>query len=134
MCKPDGRDDRRHADIRLLDQHRDDNEKQRDADQIAGEARAQLLLREQPGGDDGKGRLDEFGGLQRQPGQVDPASRALDLDANDERSTRAATSEIAKPITAMRRMVRGGCSETANMRPIANGSIARWRRTKCSPS
>ncbi len=32
---------------------------------------------------------------------------------------------IAKPITAMRRMVRGGCSETANIRPIAKGSIAR---------
>ncbi len=44
------------------------------------------------------------------------------------------TSEMPKPITAMRRMVRGGWSETANMRPSANGSIARWRRTKCSPS
>ena len=35
------------------------------------------------------------------------------------------TSEMPKPITAMRRIVRGGWSETANMRPSANGSIAK---------
>ena len=34
-------------------------------------------------------------------------------------------SEIPKPIHAIRRMVRGGCSETTNMIPTASGSIAR---------
>ena len=84
LRKPDGRDDRRHADVRLLYQHREDDEEQRDANQIAGKARAQLLLRKQPRGDDGEGRLDEFGGLQRQAREIDPAPRALDLDADDE--------------------------------------------------
>ena len=46
-----------------------------------GSSGAQPVLREQPGGDHGEGRLDELGGLQRQARQRDPAPRALDLDA-----------------------------------------------------
>ena len=134
LGEPDRRDDRRHADVGLLDQHRDDREKQRRADQVSGKARAQPLLREQPGGDHRKGRLDEFRGLQRQAGQIDPAPRALDLGADDKSQRKQRERDRQSRSIAMRRMVRGGCSETTNMMPTASGSIARWRRTKCSSS
>src|SRR3546814_8120498 len=42
-------------------------------------------LREHPGGDHGEGRLDEFRGLQRKAGEADPAPRALDFVAQDQR-------------------------------------------------
>ena len=45
LRKPDGGYDRRHTDVRLLYQHPDDDQEQRNADQIAGKAGAQLLLR-----------------------------------------------------------------------------------------
>ena len=41
------------------------------------------LMGEQPGGDHREGRLEEFRRLQRQARQVNPAPRALDLDADD---------------------------------------------------
>src|SRR6516225_66059 len=83
LCEPHDRDDKCHANVGLLDQHAADREKQRDGNQIAGKAGAQLLLGEQPRGDHGKGRLDEFRRLQRQPWQIDPPSRAFDLGADD---------------------------------------------------
>ena len=51
---------------------------------IAGEAGPLLLLGEQPGGEHGKARLDEFRGLERQTRQIDPAPRALDLGPDHE--------------------------------------------------
>src|SRR5215469_14770093 len=63
LGEPDCGNDRRHADVGLLDQYRENDEEQRDTDKISGEMRSQLLLGEQPGGDDGEGWLDELRGL-----------------------------------------------------------------------
>ena len=43
------------------------------------------VLGEQPGDDDDEGRLHELRRLQREAGEVDPAARALDLDADEQR-------------------------------------------------
>jgi hypothetical protein len=42
----------------------------------------------------------------------------------------SSTTEMAKPMMAMRRMFFGACSETMNMIAIAGGSIIRCRFTK----
>ena len=85
LTEPHDRDHRRHPDIGLCYQHRDDRQQQCEGNQVAGKAAAQFLFGKQRGGNHRKARFDKFGGLQRQQRKIDPAARSLDLGADNER-------------------------------------------------
>ena len=87
-----------------------------------------------------KAGLDEFRGLQREAGEVDPAPRALDLDADDEGERGQRRARSTKPITRQRAARRAArSSETPSMiaerRPAAartGGARDRSGRGRCA--
>lgn len=82
---PDGRRQDRLPKVGLCDQKRGNDAEEDDGEQVARNLRLPRMLGKEPRTHDDESRLHELGGLDRNAGQGDPASGALDLDAEEQR-------------------------------------------------
>ncbi len=76
------------ADVRLQQEDDQRGREEGKRDQLAGKT-AFELVGEERGGENGKGGLQEFGRLELQSAELEPAMSSVDVDAGNERETRA---------------------------------------------
>jgi hypothetical protein len=70
---------------RLEHQRRDGRRQQHHGEDVGRHFRPLGAFREQPGGQHHEGRFHELGGLEADAGKIQPAARALDLGADEQR-------------------------------------------------
>ncbi|MNI26630.1 hypothetical protein D3C73_803400 [compost metagenome] len=82
---PDDAGEDRLAKVGLGDQKCCHDAEQDDREEVAGDFRLPRMFGKQPGANDHEGWLHEFGRLDREDTDADPATRTLDLDAEKQR-------------------------------------------------